>query len=103
VSDRDFEAFWSAYPRKVGKGQAKRAFGAAIRKTTIGAILAALETAQFSADPRYQPHPATWLNGDRWLDESDPFDPVLRAAGLSPADFDTSDFDELRPAKALLQ
>lgn len=84
----DFEAFWSAYPRKVGKGQARRAFAAAIRKATISAILDALARAEFSPDPRYQPHPATWLNGERWLDQTDTFDPVLRAAGLTPEDFE---------------
>jgi hypothetical protein len=41
----------------------------------------------FHADTQFQPHPTTWLRGDRWLDEVDSFDPVLRAAGLRPEDF----------------
>ena len=94
-AERLFEAFWTAYPRKVGKGQARRAFAAAIRKTTIEAVLAALERAQFNPDPRYQPHPATWLSGERWLDQVDTFDPVLRAAGLTPEDFAETDQPEL--------
>lgn len=85
---REFEAFWEAYPRKVGKGQARRAFVKALPKTTLEAILGSIQRTRWSADPQFQPHPATWLSGERWLDEADTFDPVLRAVGLSPSDFD---------------
>lgn len=79
----DFEEFWRRYPRKVGKGRARGAFDAATRKAAPEAILAGLEAAQFDLDPRYIPHPTTWLHGERWLDEPDG-DPVLIAAGLTP-------------------
>jgi uncharacterized protein DUF1376 len=85
-----FSDFWQKYPRKVAKGRARRAWDAAIRKTPPESILAALEVAAFDANPRFVPHPATWLAGERWADEVDTFDPVLRAAGLSEADFPPS-------------
>lgn len=71
-----FCEFWSAYPRRTGKGQARRAWRAA----TIGAngpranARRVIRAAQaFAADPNlppthFIPHPATWLNGERWAD-----------------------------------
>ena len=86
-ADADFERFWSAYPRKVGKGEARKAFDKAIRKTTIDALLGAIGRQQWPADPRFIKHPSGWLNGERWLDAQEPFDPVLRAVGLTEDDF----------------
>jgi hypothetical protein len=83
----DFEEFWQRYPRKVSKGHARRAFEAAVKRVAAEVIIAALDRAVFNPDPRYIPHPATWLNGERWRDEVDDFDPVLRAVGLTPEDF----------------
>lgn len=83
-----FAVFWDLYPRKVGKRTAQAAFNAAVnRGNSAEAIVAGLQGYQFHPDPQFQPHPTTWLRGDRWLDEVDSFDPVLRAAGLSPDDF----------------
>lgn len=84
--DEDFERFWSSYPRKVGKGQAKKAWISAIRKAEPKFIIRAMERQRFDPRERFQPHPATWLNGERWLDQGQIGDPVLRAAGLSDAD-----------------
>jgi hypothetical protein len=87
--DPDFAAFWDRYPRKDDKGHARKAWIKARRTTPAAAILTGLSAYPFSESPRYQPLPATWLNGERWLAaaEADMFDPVLRAAGLTPADF----------------
>ena len=68
----DFDEFWSLYPRKVGKGQARKAWSGALRKASAGEIILGVRRAAeaFSVnDPRYIPYPATWLNGERWLDE----------------------------------
>lgn len=75
IIGQHFDEFWAIYPRKVGKGQARTAFTKALRKAHIGDILegcrkyAEQRTGQ---DPSYTAHPATWLNGERWLDEPDP-------------------------------
>lgn len=70
-----FDRFWSAYPRKVAKPSAVRAFKAAkIENGSLEAVLAALEAQKRSPEwakegGRFIPHPATWLNGRRWEDQ----------------------------------
>lgn len=53
------------------------------------ALLAGLRRYRFNPDPSYRPHPATWLNGERWLDDDGAggIDPVLAAAGLTAEHF----------------
>lgn len=70
----DFEAFWARVPRKVGKGQARKAFNAALKKADVSTILDGMERYARSVkgkDSRFIAHPATWLNGERWTDEVD--------------------------------
>lgn len=71
--EQAFEAFWSIYPRRVGKGDARKAFAKALRTVTyqaiIDAVLAQLPANLNRDDPRFIPHPATWLNGERWGDD----------------------------------
>jgi uncharacterized protein YdaU (DUF1376 family) len=65
-----FEIFWKLYPRKTGKGAARRAYDVAWKKTDEEGIFAAAERyAASNPDPKFTPHPATWLNQERWLDE----------------------------------
>jgi hypothetical protein len=69
-TDQEFERFWADYPHKINKAAARKAFTAAIAKTTLGAMLAALERQKPGwRDPRYTPHPTSWLNGERWSDQ----------------------------------
>lgn len=70
-----FARFWQAYPRKAGKGEARKAWGK-LRpdEGLVEAILAAVErdrrTDQWQRDDgRFVPYPATWLNQCRWEDE----------------------------------
>ena len=70
VFDRDFEDFWAAYPRKVAKTDARRAWDKAMGVTTPEAIGAALRAAKWPEDPKFIPHPSTWLNQGRWDDEA---------------------------------
>lgn len=72
-ADRLFDKFWSVYPRHEGKENARKAFAKlkpddAMLETLINAILKQKQSDQW-ADPKYIPHPATWLNGHRWEDE----------------------------------
>jgi hypothetical protein len=74
TSDLVFEAFYRAYPRHVGKGQAQRAWKNAIKKAEPNMITEAARLFAVSVvgkDPQYVAHPATWLNGERWADEPD--------------------------------
>lgn len=68
VTPIEFEQWWSAYPKRVAKGQARKAYSAALRKTSAETLLIALEAASFPAELRFVPNPATWLNGECWLD-----------------------------------
>lgn len=70
-----FEDFWEAYPRHIAKGNARKAWEKATRKNDPEMMIEAAR--RFASqckgsDPKFVPHPATWLNGERWLDEPDP-------------------------------
>ena len=73
LSDRLFEQFWQAYPRKVSKSAAQKAFTKLkVTQTLLDKMLVQIERAKQTnqwQDPQYIPHPATWLNGRRWEDE----------------------------------
>lgn len=72
--DDGFDQFWAVYPRKVSKGQARRAWNAAAKKAAPAEIVNAVESfgsRVANSDPKFIPHPATWLNGERWSDEPD--------------------------------
>jgi len=65
----DFDAFYLAYPRKVSKANARKAW--VKNKCNLTEILPALEQHKKGwKDPLYIPHPATWLNQRRWEDET---------------------------------
>jgi hypothetical protein len=70
--ESDFEAFWKLYPRKIGKGQARTAFKAALKTVDVATLAAgvhryAAEVAK--SEQQFIAHPTTWLNGERWTDE----------------------------------
>lgn len=69
-ADAEFARFWATYPRRTAKPDAHRAWTRALKRADAETIIAG--AARFAADPnrddRYTPHPATWLNGDRWND-----------------------------------
>ena len=73
-----FDDFWSAYPRRVGKGTARKAWVKALKKETASNIIAGLQGQLPHLQALYRgpgedfrPHPSTWLNGERWDDEHD--------------------------------
>lgn len=68
-----FDVFWSAYPKKVGKGAAEKAWGKAKINGHVPDLMAALEAQKLSDQWRkdggqYIPNPATWINQRRWED-----------------------------------
>lgn len=81
--EADFARFWAAYARKDAKPAARKAWVKAAR--VHGAALLIAEARRWAdlwaaagTERRYMPHPATWLNGERWADEPPP--PRLQAA-----------------------
>jgi hypothetical protein len=68
------ESIYQAYPRKVGKIAALKAIEKAFKLSTPDALLSAVKafTAKVKAErteERFIPHPSTWFNAGRWMDE----------------------------------
>lgn len=80
-----FEEFWKAYPRRTSKALAKKAFQKLkVDEELFGKIMRAVVQQKKSEqwqNPKYIPHPTTWLNGERWDDELISVAPTLRGLG----------------------
>lgn len=80
--DSDFEEFYAAYPRHVGKEAARRAFVKAVKTKAKAADIVegarryAAATAAAGTETRYVAHPATWLNAGRWSDDMQDAAPI---------------------------
>lgn len=72
LQDR-FARFYAAYPKKKSRAAAEKAFAKLNPdEQLVTAMLASIERAMTSGtwtDPKFIPHPATWLNAAGWLDE----------------------------------
>lgn len=76
-----WDAWWSLYPRKVGKKAAEAKYRAALKLVDADELHAALQTQvtwwiRKQTEPQFIPHPATWLSQGRWDDQ--PEQPVSR-------------------------
>lgn len=73
-----FTVFWQAYPKKVAKGAAERAWrkikpSAELLQEMLAAIERGKVSKQWNKDNgQYIPNPSTWLNQKRWEDELEP-------------------------------
>ena len=71
----DFDTFWKAYPKKVAKGDARKAWGQTDRiRPDLETLLTAIDQQSKSDQWRknegqFIPYPATWLRQERWDDE----------------------------------
>jgi len=67
---REFDDFWNAYPRRVGKIAAQKAYAKARRIASAGEILKGV-AAYTAHKPEYADwcHPTTFLTQGRWMDE----------------------------------
>lgn len=70
IETSSFDEFWIAYPRKVGKQAAIKAFTKALKVSPVEEILAGAR--RYAEDPNrvdaFTAHPTTWLNAGRWAD-----------------------------------
>ena len=81
-----FESFWSAYPKKVGKPAALKAFRSAKINGHLPEVLAdiggkAQSDAWTKDGGQFVPNPATYLNQRRWEDEN-PQSPDIFAGAI---------------------
>ena len=71
-----FEDFWKVYPKKTDKGKALTIWKKICQKgkdrptwkEIKKAILRQIKSSRWQ-DPKFIPHPTTWLNQSRWLDD----------------------------------
>lgn len=76
-----FDRFWTAYPRRVGKIAAQRAWlklkpDEHLVDLMLNAIAVQSASSQWQRDGgQFIPHPATWLNGRRWDDDASAHQP----------------------------
>lgn len=74
ISPQGFEAFWKAYPKKIGKKAALKAWDKAELNGKVQIVLEAVEKQKSwpqwqKEGGQYIPNPTTWLNQGRWEDQ----------------------------------
>ena len=90
-----FDEFWNAYPRKVGKVAAKKAWfrikpTVELQANILAAIIQQKKSLQWQRDNgQFIPNPSTWLNQCRWDDEL-----PERASNARHANFKQRDYSE---------
>lgn len=92
AADAEFQRFYDAYPRKVGKPAARRAWAGARRKAEAEAIFNGLQrwlAYWRDKDSQFVAHPSTWLNQERWNDDP----------GLNGREYATNDQQQQALAK----
>lgn len=92
-----FEAFWKAYPRRVNKAKAFRAWKSATETVSEDILIdAAKRYAAYhdsvGTDQQYIKHPTTWLNGGEW--DSIPAIPSLLRKPPTP-EYESLHIDDL--------
>ena len=102
LQDQRFDQFWQAYPKKVGKADARKAWKRAkVTSEIFERILTAIEAAKASEqwqreNGRYIPNPATWINQGRWDDEIPAASPFTAPQGARQAPAKESTLSVLR-------
>ena len=78
----NFASFWAVYPRKIGKGEARKSWhriapANGLCEKICQQVSAASKTDQWQREGgKYIPLPATWLNQSRWEDDYSLHTPV---------------------------
>jgi hypothetical protein len=71
-----FGDFYTAYPRKVDRGAAERAWKNKIIRGRVDPDVVIAGARRYAEDPNRDPaftkHPSTWLNAEAWLNEPEP-------------------------------
>lgn len=76
ITPSQFEKFWEMYPKKVDKGKAKTIWDRICRRQQnrpkwreLSLALAEQKRSERWQNKKFIPHPSTWLNQNRWLDD----------------------------------
>jgi hypothetical protein len=101
IKESRFARFWSVYPRRVAKPNARKAFDKlnpddGLLETMIRAIEQQKRSDQWTRDNgQYIPHPATWINQRRWEDET-PVASQKPSRTVNAQDYDQRDYNEVQ-------
>jgi uncharacterized protein YdaU (DUF1376 family) len=97
-----FARFWLAYPRKVGRDAAMKAFAKrkpdeALVDEMLAAVAMQTNSEQWTREGgRYIPNPATWINQGRWKDALETaFEKANPLAFRQPSDLDLREAGEI--------
>ena len=89
ICDDDlFDEWYEKWPRKVGRGGAKKAFKSALKKTDFETLCEARDRFVIVAngqDKNFIPYASTWLNQERWTDNEQDINPIQTANSRSVA------------------
>lgn len=90
----EFESFWNAYPKKIGKKAAELEWKKAVGKPNLVDLLQTIEASKQSEqwtkdNGQFIPHPSTWLHQGRWADE-----PIKKPVSTLEAFLNRKDHDE---------
>lgn len=76
ITPPKFEKFWEMYPKKVDKGKAKTIWDRICQRKQnrptwreLSLSLARQKKSERWQNKKFIPHPSTWLNQSRWLDD----------------------------------
>lgn len=84
LTPRRFDDFWAAYPKRVGKDAARKAYLKALKRADEDRIISGATRYASDAnlpEKQFIPDPSSWLNSGRWDDEPCPpkVNPALMA------------------------
>lgn len=75
-NDPQWVRFWDAYPRRVSKKEARKAWATLNPSPAVVdqmVFTLTWQTQEWARDNfRFTPYPASWLNAERWTDEPPP-------------------------------
>lgn len=88
---KEFDQFWSLYPKKVMKGNAEKTFKKIRETVELELILKGLNCSGQLSNPnkRYIPNAQAWLNGKGWEDEDIEHD-VMTYGGYTVAQIESA-------------
>lgn len=64
-----FDEFWEAYPNKIGRPSAEKAFSQAVKRASLDDIMTGVRAYALKTDDRQWCSPVRWLSDDRWKDQ----------------------------------
>lgn len=97
-----FDQFYSRYPRREARKDAEKAWRQGKCDDHLDVILAALDWQVpflLQRDRQYRPLPASWLRGERWMDENPAAEREAAASERAKLEAEEREFQARRKAR----